>query len=352
MNKDELYNLLSDKYSLSKQEIESAMKENSSFDTSNLDDFDREALEGWVESGETTANMSRVSNKLGFSGSKLNLMLSCIITILLLTAIFWPFLTSNNIAVKKIEENKLKRIEETDLYIAEKFDTLIQEQKTTKVEIQSLKKTQQAQPKIEITIEDNKPLFDIDELPVKAMPANSKYETINLETRKKIKEIYLHTFKLVDYRSIRSKPIIPTQQMDLSGTAANLEKPYKNEEEMKWKTVNVPYIDYINKSMQYMDKSSLKNALARFNIILTTYPDDINALFYAGFALYNLNEFDKARDKFFDVLQNGISNFDEEAMWYLALSYDKTGQSNKANDVFKTIASSESVYASLAKKKL
>ena len=352
MNKGELHNLLSGKKSLSKAEMDLARKNSSSLDISKLDDFEREALEGWTESGTGNINMSRVSKKLGFSGSELNLFLVGIIAILLITIVCWPFENSKNNTEAATEKKKPRLIEQTDIYIAEKFDTLIEEQKATRAEIQALKKTQKAQPKIEITVEDSKPIFFIDELPTKPIIENPKNIAVKLETKKKIKEIYFHTFKLVDYRTIRNKPSISTQQLNLTGTAANIEKQDAKSEEVQWRTIDVPYIDYINKSMQYMDKGSLKNALARFDVILTSYPDDINAQFYAGFALYNLNEFEKATHKFFDVLQNGISNFDEEAMWYLALSYEKAGQSNKANEVFKTIAASESFYAGMAKNKL
>lgn len=352
MNKGELYNLISAKKTLSKEDINSSLEDKSKIDPSEFDEFDQEALEGWSESGLHRAEMSNVSRKLGFSGSKLNLILAGVVTIILIVVIFWPFSDSKSAADKQISEKKPKLIEQTDIYIAEKFDTLIEAQKETNIEITALKKTQRAQPKIEKTIEDKMPVFVVDELPMKTLNVNTKNESIKLETRKKIKEIYFHTFKLVDYRTIRSKPTISTQQMDLSGTAANIEKRENEVEGVEWRTVEVPYIDYINKTMYFMDKGRLKNALARFDLILSTYPDDINAQFYAGFALFNLNEFEKAKNRFEQVLQSGISNFDEEAMWYLGLSFEKMGQTRKASDIFIIIADSDSFYAGMAKKKL
>jgi TolA-binding protein len=353
MNKDELYKLLSEKSSLSKEKIESALKNDASFDTDSLDDFEREALQGWLESDAKNVNMSRVSKNLGFAGSKLNLILSAIVSIILIGVIFWPVFTKERTSPNQIAKDQPKLIEQTDIFIAEKFDTLIEEVKTTEAEIKSLRKTQKSQSKIETTSENENPVFEIDELPLKPIEIDRQTTPVKLDTKKKIKEVYFHSFKLVDYRTLRSKPTISTQQMDLSGTSANVEKRNtKSEDEVEWRTVEVPYIDYINKTMYYMDKGKLKNALARFDLILSSYPDDINAQFYAGFALYNLNEFENAQNKFMDVLQNNIANFDEEAMWYLGLSYEKSGNTVKAREIYKTIAASESFYADMARKKL
>lgn len=352
MDKKELYNLLSEKKSLSKEEINSSLKDNNIVDKTELDNFDQEALEGWLESGKDHIDTSRVLKKLGFNGSKLNLVLAGVISVLVLIVLFWPMMNSKTSLPKKQSQEKIKYVEQTDIYIAEKFDTLIEEPTKTTKEIKSLKRTQKANPIVETTIEDKKPIFIIDELPFKPLETKPNRQSIKVESRKKIKEIYFHTFKLVDYRILRSKPTVSTQQMDLTGTAASMEEKETKEDEVKWRTVDVPYIDYINKTMYFMDKGSLKNALARFDVILSSYPDDINALFYAGFALYNLNEFKSAQIRFEEALKNTISNFDEEALWYLTLSYEKNGDTEKAQQLLKTISKSESYYAKQALEKL
>ncbi len=348
MNKNELYNLLSGKKSLSKEEINSSMKDNSNFDTSNLDNFEREAIEGWKSSGANQVDTSRVSDKLGFNASRLNLILATLISVILITVLIWPNL--NKEIEKAKNEIKPTYIEKTDLFISEKFDTLFEQPKTIAIEINSLKSTQGTKPVVNKTVEETTPVYQIDELPIK--PLGNKKEPIKLDTRKKVKEIYFHTFKLVDYRTIRSKPTISTKQLDLTGTAANLENQNNNENEIEWTTVEIPYIDYINKTMYYMDKGSLKNALSRFEIILEKYPDDINALFYSGFALYNLEEYKNAQKSFELALQNPLSNFDEETMWYLALCYEKGGDTNKSQILFQSIAKSNSYYSAEASKKL
>jgi Tfp pilus assembly protein PilF len=140
--------------------------------------------------------------------------------------------------------------------------------------------------------------------------------------------------------------------LDIIGTSANLDSANQFNDDLVWQKIDIPYIGYLEKTMFYMNQRNMKKALARFDVILETYSDDINALFYSGFAFYNLNEFEKSKNKFEEALQSKISNFDEEAIWHLAFSYEKSGETSKAKDLFKTIASSESFYAEMARKKL
>ncbi len=352
MNKGELYNFISGKKTLSKEDINSSLEGKSKIDASELDDFDKDALEGWTESGLKEARMSNVSKKLGFSGSNLNLVLAGIISIVILVVLFWPLINPAP-TVKSTQTSVEKQfIEETDIFIAEKFDTLTEEKEITAIEIVALRKTQKAQPKILTTSIDKTPVFDIEVLPIKQLETKPVVEQVKISSRKKIKEVYFHTFKLIDYRLLRSKPTVETRQMNLTGTSANLDSTNQKPNEVVWQTIDVPYIDYLEKTMYYFDKGNLKKVLARFDIILDTYPGDINALFYSGFAFYNLNEFDKAQNRFEQVLKSNISNFDEEAMWYLGLSFEKLGQTKIAKEIFKTISESGSFYSEMAKKKL
>jgi TolA-binding protein len=351
MNKKELYQLLAEHKSLTVEEINSSLKGESSTDNSELNEFDQEALEGWIASGQTKVNISRISRRLGFSKSKRILLSSSIALLVFLSLYFWqnPAQPATNTTEKTTISTQL--IEQTDIFLEPKFDTLVETASSTR-EIVYLQKTQSTKPLVTVSIVEPKSNLEVDKLPVKDIDLPKGKTEVVFSNRRKIKEVYLHTFKLVDYRVIRTKPTVATKQMDLTGTSANLENPTQKNEEVVWQNIDVPYIDYIEKTMYFMNKGSLKKAMARFDVILGTYPDDLNAQFYTGFSLYNLKEYEKAQSFFTEALQNSLSNFDEESAWYLALSYDQSGEVFLAKEWYTKIAESDSYYKNMAKKRL
>jgi tetratricopeptide (TPR) repeat protein len=102
----------------------------------------------------------------------------------------------------------------------------------------------------------------------------------------------------------------------------------------------------------HLRKGNWKHALARLNELLATYPDDINGHFYAGWCNYNLGQYEQAKVNFSACLQLEYSNFNEEANWYLALTYDKTGQHQDAKKMFQQIVNQQGHYAQQASKAL
>jgi tetratricopeptide (TPR) repeat protein len=167
------------------------------------------------------------------------------------------------------------------------------------------------------------------------------------------KEIYLSDLKVLDYRAYRSKPAIQTKQLELTGTPANQSEPGDtNEDEFTWKNVDVPYIDYLEKSMEIFSRGNNKKALARFEEIIKTYPDDINALFYAGLCFYNLREFDQAIASFEKCGDSKYTNFNEETEWYKAKSLLSSGNKDQARNLLIKIQNANSYYSTQAKKLL
>ena len=156
----------------------------------------------------------------------------------------------------------------------------------------------------------------------------------------------------MDYRVLRNKPTVGTEQLDLTGTPANMEDTNSLEEEPLVRKVDIPYYDYIDKTMYLLNKGNLKKALNRFDVILKTYDDDINALFYSGFVFYNLGEYEEATGFFNKALRSDIANFDDEAYWYLGLCFEKLKKMDKAREIFQTISTSTSFYSKEALKKL
>jgi tetratricopeptide (TPR) repeat protein len=191
----------------------------------------------------------------------------------------------------------------------------------------------------------------IEDLPIKKIEEAKPETTIARETLFG-KEIYLSDLKLLDYRAYRSRPKIATKQMILTGTPANVGDNTPTETTTEWKDVDVPYIDYLEKTMDLFAKGQNKKALARFEVILDTYADDLNANFYAGLCYYNLNDFDLAVTAFSKCTDSKYTNFLEEAEWYIAKSHLAKGSTTLAIDLFTKIAKENGYYSAQAKKVL
>ena len=193
------------------------------------------------------------------------------------------------------------------------------------------------------------------EIKVNNLPINdikSEKEKVIISSRNLAKEIYLNDLKLIDYSSYRTDPVIKTKQVLLTGTPANLESEESEEIEAVWRTVDIPYNDYIDKTLRILNSGNYKKTLSRLETILKTYPEDINATFYRGFCLYNLGEYDAAIKNFQKCMNGKFNNFDEEAEWMTAQAYQLSGNTSQAITIFKSIISKNGYYAKQAKVKI
>jgi TolA-binding protein len=146
------------------------------------------------------------------------------------------------------------------------------------------------------------------------------------------KEIYLYDFKFIDYRGQRFMPADPVKE--LHGTSAEREKKSKSESAMiedRSPTANtIPYHDFLNETARLMKSADYATALVNYKRILITYPADDNALFYAGFCLFQLGNYKQAMVYFNQSESSVRINFQEEAEWYIFKCYLRIEDSAKA----------------------
>lgn len=173
-----------------------------------------------------------------------------------------------------------------------------------------------------------------------------------ISSRVNAKEIYLHDLKLIDYSQYRSKPVVQTKQLSLTGTSADKENQYSETFDSNWEDIDIPYMQYLEKSIYYFNKGRTKKSLARFETILESYKDDVNANFYGALCYYNLGEYRTAIRYFNNCLNSEYSNFDEEAIWITALCYEKMNNANKSFALFEEILIAGGYYSKQASKKL
>ena len=323
------------------------------------DSFDADAMEGWEQLSYNPAVMSRLDQKFAPSTSPglykiiggTALVGSAVIAILYFTVFKEspkPLVAHNSIQKEEItsEKEPVIVLEASDVALPAPIERMKHAPKAEQVpakqiskEFQEIIQFREETPNLPV-----KPLPNVD-------PENSASPEI-VRNHKEAKEIYLHSMKLVDYRKYRDKPQVKTKQLILTGTPANKEDEYSEEEDPVWKDVDVPYIEYIEKSVGIFEHGNYKKALSRFQTIMETYPDDVNANFYGGICLFNLGEYSKAIPHFENCLSGAFSNFDEEAQWMIAECYEKSGDSAKARVIYRSIASGNGFYANQAKDKL
>jgi len=314
------------------------------------DDFERDALDGFLEAGVDTSVMRKLDRRFapktffGWIIGATSLILIAIVYFLMIPA---GKTSSDQSSSKKA---RLVKIDKTEVVLPVHIDTLSERPIRSQIKAKELAKDFTEQKELEKAEEPFTPI----KLEPKEMPkvASENSENARIENRQVSgKEIYLYDMKLLDYRAYRSKPKIKTEQLILTGIPADHESG-SSSQESEWQTIEVPYIDYIERSMALFSKGNYKKALGRFEVILITFPNDINALFYAGLCYYNLKSTNAAIQSFEKCLDSEYSNFKEESEWYYCLGLIESGESDRAKITLKRIVASNGFYAEQAKRKL
>jgi TolA-binding protein len=355
--------------SLSRDEISAYQKKRDTHDVeekSLADDFDSDALDGWKESDIPVENMNELDNKfqskfktpIWSSSTLIFFILFFLASGAILTFTYTSNHTNQN-QIAQIQQNEqqfddiftdsIDQFSSKEDQVINSLETISEEKEVKpsslkrKTEIITNKKTDTIQslsnlePETTVTISP-----DIsDNIPVKE---NKKTLVYNL-----VDEFYLHDFKLIDYRKYRDAPI-KKRKLVPSGTSADQEY-YESEtsEDFVWKEVDIPYVDYLNESMDYFEKSNYKKALKRFNTILETYENDINAHFYGGLCYYNLGQYEKAIDHFDNSYNLEFGNFRQEAQWFKAKALVEMNEKDQAKELLNGIIYENKFYANDSK---
>lgn len=315
------------------------------------DAFDQDALDGWQESGLSTAAMKRLDKRYGFAPKGILTGGAAILTGVTLATV-WYFSTQTPSSNRIASAEKVQlRVEQTDAVITPAIDSLTELPVTRQIVIASVRNSQQeinALP--EKTTEQGQ-----EEIPAVVLePITLQPEVVpqKIASQKNAKEIYLHDLKLIDYRLYRTKPSVHVEQIVLTGTPADQEKIEGSETETTIAQIDIPYYDYLEKTMAFVNKGKWKQSLQRLQLILVSYPDDQNAHFYAGLCCYNLQQFEMAKQHFASCLQLTYNNFNEEASWYLAQTLVANGEKNSAREMLTAIRDQNGYYAKQAERLL
>jgi TolA-binding protein len=353
--------------SLSRDEISSYQKKDNaqSIEEKSLsDDFDSDAIDGWVENDIPIENMSDLDKKFNskFNSPKwssstiLFFALFFLASAIILTFTYnlnknnqnqivdsdqnkQPYITGMNDSIDKISReedlmiNKLKTIpkeKEVKPNSLKRLSSSMEEEK-----VDTIKNEKIAEPSTQISPEIKN-----------TIPVEERTETLIYAH---VDEFYLHDFKLIDYRNFRNAPIKKRKLVPV-GTPADQEYYGEaNQDDFVWKDIDIPYVEYLDESMESFEKSNYKRALKRFNTILKNYDDDINAHFYGGLCYYNLGEYEKAIEYFDDSYNLEFGNFRQEVLWFKAKALLELNKKESAKKLLNRIISENNFYAKEAK---
>ena len=356
MNSNRLYNIFKSSR-LSREDVEvynssnDSVAKNAIEQKANSDKFNNEAFEGWSEN-DFDASLMKTLDKKFLSKTKILSVKSISLTVIFALIISIAFIYNQNFNTidksKKINSDQQLSsskmiIEETDIMLPQLIEEMtnapINKQITPKKIISEF---------AEMKLNEEEAPVDIDKLPIKTI--DSKKDVSIVSKRKEGKEIYLSELKLVDYKPLNA--VIKTKQVQLTGTPASMENESSEDIEAQWKTIQVPYIEYIEKSLRILNNGNYKKALSRFETVLKDLPDDVNSNFYSGYCLFNLSEYNVAIVYFQKCISGVYSNFDEESEWMLAQCYLLNGKKDKAKKQFQRIIERDGFYANQAKAKI
>lgn len=320
------------------------------------DPFESDALEGWEALNYNTASLNALDKKFAPSSTNFWFLtggLAAIVVAGVLTFALWPEdavspheqqVVSENLPAEEMEIT----LEESDVLLPEQIEEMtsapIHEQLAPEVIKQDFVDIEAIRKKDPPLVVANLPIIELSTDKATDMEIIRKHEHA--------KEIYLHEFKLIDYRNYRSRPAVKTRQLILNGLPANMEDENSDDFESNWREVEIPYIEFIDKSIRIFGQGNYKRALSRFETILETYNMDVNAHFYAGLCLFNLGEYESGMPHFQACIDGPYSNFDEEALWMIGTSYEQLGMQAKARSIFEKIVREGGFYTQQAAKKI
>lgn len=307
--------------------------------------FDNEALEGWSASSVPLESMNSVDRKR-FKG----MYYKFAFTSMLLFAVsigFMYFLTTKNHQSETKKTSEIKNPIKKTIY----KDTLTAINLSPEQELiqpKTIKRNFQLKKENNAIVLSTTIQPDLTTQPLPIKKANSI--PTNVSRRMNLaKETYIQDFKVVDYRYYRSRPISNPNKDVLTGTPANSEISTNTAEESD-NIIEIAYVNFLAKSLKYFGQNKFKDALNRFELILETYPDDVNALFYSALCHYNLNQFNLCEKRLIELKNSKFTNFSEEQEWYLLLTYYSLHKDQQFLELKKQIVEAGGFYSKQASK--
>lgn len=103
-------------------------------------------------------------------------------------------------------------------------------------------------------------------------------------------------------------------------------------------------------ALEYFNIRDYRNAAYYFSKVLSNDPRHMESVMMTGISKFEEENYPEASASFTKVIDDRENLFFEDAQWYLALCYLKTGEKGKAVSSLSAIKQSESIYSRNARK--
>ena len=157
--------------------------------------------------------------------------------------------------------------------------------------------------------------------------------------------LFLHDLKLVDPQELYGND--PRMRLTEQSVAARY-SDRSAQDSVRLEVITVAYTGFFDKALDRFVHNDDKACLDDLRFLLDQYPDDVNALFYAGLCSYNLGLYERARVFLHRAATHPVDVFDEEAQWYHALTLERLGEKQAAEEAFARIVANGGFYADRA----
>ena len=163
--------------------------------------------------------------------------------------------------------------------------------------------------------------------------------------RASLQLLFLHDLELVDPRELYDRE--PSMRLADANVAARFVDRGAQDSTHN-EMVTATYTAFMDEALYRFAQNDHKACLDDLRFLLEQYPDDVNALFYAGLCCYNLGLYTHARTFLHRAATHHVRVFDEEAQWYHALTLERLGEVEAAQEAFARIAADGGFYAAKA----
>jgi TolA-binding protein len=103
-------------------------------------------------------------------------------------------------------------------------------------------------------------------------------------------------------------------------------------------------------ALEFYNTHDYEKAAVLFNKVLENKPNDMQTVLLKGVSNFEEKKYPDAKESFGKVIDDKDNLYIDQAQWYLAFCYLNTDETDKAKQLFKSIAKEDGIYKNDAKK--
>ena len=307
------------------------------------DPFLSDALDGFAENSSALHSLKRLDKRY-YHKRNLTWKISTVLIVSL--AALFIYRTTQNPATHKSRPKPTIGSIIVERIPAEKLQTLLVLPEEKVLLPNKIQQEFKAKDKGMIFRANENPSYPTEELVHLPLHSIGKVDRTPTKSRSNFAmETYVNDLKVLDYRYYRKKARQEKTDL-LTGTPAAQENQGAGASQRD--NLDISYMNFLSNTLSDFNRGEYKVALIGFDQILSTYPDDVNALFYSALCLYNLKQFNLCEQRLKVMNLAKFDNFDEEQHWYLLLCYKAQGETQDFSDLKQEIIRANGFYASKA----